>query len=427
MSEYCPQCGYPTYMNGVCVNNDCNYPSLKSNNELARERARRREEEQRREEENRRQAEQRRRQENADKGKAASSSGSKRQASKPDWSSAAAVVGALIGLVFAATKGNLEGGTLAIAAAISGVICGFLYKQILGLLLVIGIGWVLLNSGDNDSPRADGPTQTRETQRPPAQAPRATTATSTPPKSAQRYSVVCMRNDTKLALTYTYTWTGASGSSEQVIQPGRVWRHWYPESGALARSNRSMMVRTDGNLLPGFQPYERHLPASIRPDTTCDQDVIFGLVLSGPQIGIGTSGSVWIPNLPDPFTEGAIMGRERGKWAAAPGFSVLTVDGSLVFLRNGHGVVGLSFERSGPYDLPTYTITGVRPGGSAQSRGLHAGLQIIKVDGTATGSMTLNQVASKLRGPIGSYAHVSVRDPSQNRTRTVFLLRQRMQ
>jgi cation transport ATPase len=42
MSDYCPKCAFPNYVCGICLNNDCNWPSLESNNARALRKAKER-------------------------------------------------------------------------------------------------------------------------------------------------------------------------------------------------------------------------------------------------------------------------------------------------------------------------------------------------------------------------------------------------
>ena len=49
----CPKCGQFNYVDGICLNNNCKFPQMKSNNEIQRERQRSQEERRRRDERHR--------------------------------------------------------------------------------------------------------------------------------------------------------------------------------------------------------------------------------------------------------------------------------------------------------------------------------------------------------------------------------------
>jgi hypothetical protein len=405
-SEHCPRCGYPQYLNGICLNNDCNFPNYKSNNELARERAQaKREEEARAQEEAAHEQRERARKEAERKAAAArdaKKSSSAVPAGKTSWSWLAAVISAVAAAAFASAKWGLDGGGLVVAAVVAGVLGGRFYKPIIATTVLVVIGWAVISS-------REAPVNHE---------------VETPRVQPEKYSVVCLRNDTEFRIQYAYAW-GDEKTQLQTLEPKGRWRFSYPESEpGLAVSTRSLRVQTDADLLPDYQEMERRLPAALQPTNECHDVYDYVLVHSAGRISIAST--YWIPNWPHPFAEGWIASSEQGKWVAAPGYSLARVGDTSVALKEGEGIVGMRLQRKGTYSEPVYEIGSVTPQWPASARGLRAGLQIVAVDGTNVGTLTLDELSSRLRGPVGTTVVVNVRDQTTNQAYTVELPRERV-
>jgi carboxyl-terminal processing protease len=85
-----------------------------------------------------------------------------------------------------------------------------------------------------------------------------------------------------------------------------------------------------------------------------------------------------------------------------------------------------SFEGVGAYvEMRDGQVTIVSPidGSPAQAAGLKAGDIILKVDGQATAGLTLDEAASRIKGPAGTQVTLTIRDPVSGTTRDVTLTR----
>jgi C-terminal processing protease CtpA/Prc len=98
--------------------------------------------------------------------------------------------------------------------------------------------------------------------------------------------------------------------------------------------------------------------------------------------------------------------------------------GGISLAKSPVGGVGMVLEKN-PKDPGSVVVRSLTPGAPAQQSGIRQGDLLIKVDGIAVEGKTLEQIAAKIVGPVGSQVKLSIRSSNQEE-REIVLKRVRL-
>ena len=192
-------------------------------------------------------------------------------------------------------------------------------------------------------------------------------------------AAVCINNAANFEMKYAYRWSGNEWQQD-TIAPGSVRRHWWTYNVQVP----SFEVTYDDNLAKGVSESRRHLNlSSAVPPVSCSSVKNYSFVVKDNAIGLNSD--TWEPGWPHPFAPSVIAGEKTGEWRPAPGYRWYdTADKTgLAVVPENLGITGILIGFKGNGDIYP-TVIRVVPGGPAEGAGIHADMEIVRVNGVST-------------------------------------------
>jgi len=232
-------------------------------------------------------------------------------------------------------------------------------------------------------------------------------------QNMQPVAVLCLNNSTAGPIVYSLP---SEGISSQTLAPGQTWMFWHGGS-----PNFTVSFRETAYLGPQKSVLVKGVLQASKP-ASCDVGMIYNFVQNDQRMGL--TPRTWIAGTEDPFTPHLVRGSEEGKWVCADGYKWASPDNlnDTTCVSNDTGLLGVSLQID-PGDSYPRIVT-IRAGGPASRAYVPAGSYLMEVNGQSMRGLSIDDVVSRIRGPINTFVRIAVTIPGRDQMEVFDLRRE---